>query len=242
MSTSSSRVRNRAWLLVSVVAVVAMLLVATPSAKAQTENDFQLWTALFFTGHAVPGARGPVFWFDAHARRGNAGTLMILRPGLGYAFASWASVWVGYAWTPVFLDETSERVATQGVCEQLTLTYRQAPRLVLQARTRFEQFWSDAGPGMFPRLRQFMRANYRPSEGVPVGLALWDEVFFGLKSTAWASAGFFENRIFAGLAIFAVEDRFRVETGYMFVNAIRGQGKILKHVLAINLFVTFKPS
>jgi len=223
------------------VFMTAVLLTAAPSAKAQTKDDFAIWTALFFTGQAFHDAKSPTFWFDAHARRSDAGTLLILRPGLGYAFAPWVSIWAGYAWTPFFLDETSTRVDTQGVWEQLTFNYRGAPRLALQSRTRFEQFWSDAGSGMFPRFRQFVRANVRPSESVPVGLALWDEVFVGLKAPSWGQTGFLENRIFAGMAIFGAKKRFRVEPGYMFVNVTRGSAKLLSHVLAINLFVTFKP-
>lgn len=212
-----------------------------PRAKAQTSHDFQIWNAVFFTGQALRQERGPTFWFDAHARRSSAGSVVILRPGVGYALSSWASIWVGYAWGPGFLDASSSRVDVQGVWEQATFTYRKGGRFTLQARTRFEQFWSDAGSGMFPRIRQFGRFNYRPSEDVPVGLALWDEVFFGLKSTDWADAGFFENRLFGGLAIFANKSVFRVEPGYMFLNVTQGSAKILSHVLVINFFIDFQP-
>ncbi len=167
--------------------------------------------------------------------------MLILRPGVGYALSSWASLWVGYAWAPAFVDASSTRVDVQGIWEQATFTYKKAGRLTLQARTRFEQFWSDTGSGMFPRLRQFGRFNYRRSEDVPVGLAVWDEVFFGLKSTDWAEAGFFENRIFAGLAIFANKSIFRIEPGYMFVNVTQGSAKILSQTLVINFFIDFKP-
>ncbi len=193
--------------------VVVLSLDATPRAEAQTVKDFQLWTAVFFTAQPLPGPTGPTFWFDAHARRSSPGSVLILRPGLGYAFAPWASVWLGYAWAPAFLDATGTRVDTQGLWEQLTLTYSGKPRVTLQSRTRFEQFWSDAGAGMFPRIRQLARAHVRPSERIPVGLAIWDEVFFGLKSTDWADAGFFENRVFAGLAILAGHGFLRVEPG-----------------------------
>lgn len=113
------------------------------------------------------------------------------------------------------------------------------PHLALQSRTRFEQFWSDAGSGMSPRLREFVRANYHPSSSVPVGIAFRDEVFFRMKTTDWGQAGFFENRVFAGLALFA-NKVLRVEPGYMFVNATKGSEKLLSHVLAVNLFVALK--
>lgn len=239
--TRRRRSGDRVKISLGIASIVIMLLGPAPAAEAQTVSDFQLWTAVFFTAQPLAGPRGPTFWFDAHARRSGPGTVLILRPGLGYAFAPWGSVWAGYAWTPAFLDETGTRVDTQGVWEQLTFTYRGAPRLTLQSRTRFEQFWSDLGEGMYPRLRQFVRANVRPSDRVPVGVALWDEVFFGLKSTDWARGGFFENRVFAGMAIFARNGFFRVEPGYMFVNVTQGPLKAFNHILAINLFVTFRP-
>lgn len=60
-----------------------------------------------------------------------------------------------------------------------------------------------------------------------------------MKTTDWGQAGFFENRVFAGLALFA-NKVLRVEPGYMFVNATKGSEKLLSHVLAVNLFVALK--
>jgi hypothetical protein len=241
MSTFWRHLSCNADVVLAVATMAAALLLGAPEAEAQTTSDFQIWTATFFTAHALPGPRSPTFWLDVHARRSDPGTVLILRPGLGYAFTPWASVWAGYAWNPLFIDATGSRVDVQGVWEQVTFTYHRASKLTLQSRTRFEQFWSDAGAGMFPRIRQFVRANYRPSEDVPVGVALWDEAFFGLKSVEWADAGFFENRIFAGLAIFGGKGRFRVEPGYMFVNVSQGSVKRLNHVLGLFFFVSFKP-
>jgi hypothetical protein len=221
--------------------LLAVALLATPSrSHAQTESQFAIWTAAFATAQLFPKAPSPTFWFDAHARRSEPGTLLILRPGLGYAFTPWGSIWVGYDWVPTFDDATGERVDTQGVWEQLTFDY--APRrLTFQSRTRFEQDWSDAGSGMRARLREFVRTNVKPSESVPLGIALWDEVFFGLNSPEWTRTGFLENRLFAGLAIFA-NRFFRVEPGYMFVNVTRPDNSVLlSHIFAINLFVNYKP-
>jgi hypothetical protein len=220
--------------------LLAAALLVTPSRSyAQTESEFAIWTAAFATAQLFPKPPSPTFWLDVHARRSEPGTLLILRPGLGYAFTSWGSIWVGYDWVPSFVDATGERVDTHGIWEQLTFDY--APRrLTFQSRTRFEQDWSDAGSGMRPRLRQFVRTNVKPSESVPLGIALWDEVFFSLKSTEWARGGFLENRLFAGLAIFA-NRFFRVEPGYMFVNVKKSDTVLLSHIFAINFFVNYKP-
>lgn len=236
LAITAPKLRLRAALLVGLI-----VLCSAQVATAETDDDFEIWTAAFVTAQFRETAPGPTLWFDVHARRADAGSVLILRPGVGYAFNSWASVWVGYAWNPVFKDASHERVDVQGPWEQLTLNYGKNPKMVLQSRTRFEQFWSDAGDKMYPRLREFGRFNYRPSSSVPVGVAIFDEVFFGLKDVDWAHKGFFENRIFAGLAIFDSSGVFRVEPGYMFVNIKRGENKLLGHVLSLNFFLNFKP-
>ena len=221
--------------------LLATALLTTPSQSyAQTESDFAIWTAAFATAQIFREAPSPTLWLDVHARRSDPGTLLILRPGVGYAFTPWGSIWVGYDWVPSWVDATGERVDTQGIWEQLTFDY--APRrLTFQSRTRFEQDWSDAGSGMRARLRQFVRTNVKPSESVPLGIALWDEVFFGLNSPEWTHSGFLENRVFAGLAIFA--NRFcRVEPGYMFVNVKRPDNSVLlSQIFAVNFFVYYRP-
>lgn len=108
-------------------------------AAAQKESDFEIWGALFFTGQVFDNTPTPSFWFDAHARRSERGTVHILRPGVGFAFASWGSVWLGYAWTPEWLDATGERRDEHRIWEQLTLDCRRVVGLLIQSRTRFEQ-------------------------------------------------------------------------------------------------------
>jgi hypothetical protein len=234
----SPTLRGLGALVVGMLFAVGLLLVPSEG-YADTQSDFQIWTAFFATDQLFAKTPSLTFWFDAHARRSDPGSVLILRPGLGYAFTPWFSVWAGYAWNPVWSDATGERNDVRGPWEQFTFDHH-VRRLTFQSRTRFEQFWSDVGDGMYPRLRQFVRTNVRPKESVPVGVALWDEAFFGLKSTSWADAGFFENRAFAGLAIFTGKT-FRVEPGYMLVNVKRGSTMLLGHTLAINMLFSFKP-
>lgn len=74
---------------------------------------------------------------------------------------------------------------------------------------------------------------------MPVGIALWDEVFVGIEGATWAKQGFDQNRVFLGLAVYAFEKLFRVEVGYLNVYLSRQQNR-LDHVLSINFFVSFK--
>ncbi len=222
-----------------IVAFVVSFAAPARPTSAQVEHDFEIWAALFATAQVFPEDRGPVFWFDAHARRGSPGTVAILRPGVGYAFASWASLWVGYAWIPRWGDVTGTRRDEQRVWEQVIFDYRGKPSLWLQSRTRFEQRFFDIGNNTAHRFRQLVRLNYRPKKTVPVGTAFWDEVFVGMQGADWAKQGFDQNRGFLGLAIFG-PDRFRVEVGYLNVFVAR-QDDVMAHVLSINLFYSFKP-
>jgi len=208
-------------------------------AGAQTDKDFAIWAALFATGQVFADEPSPTFWLDVHARRGESGAVHILRPGIGYAFAPWVSLWAGYAWVPEWFDATGQRTDEQRVWEQLIFDYRSKQGLWFQSRTRFEQRFSNAGSGTAHRFREFVRLNYRPKKSVPVGIAFWDELFVGIQGAEWAKQGFDQNRVFLGLAIYAFEKLLRIEVGYLNVYLSR-QPNRLTHVLGLNFLVSFK--
>jgi hypothetical protein len=235
LQTASSMTRQ----LLVFLCVVTFVLAAGRHASAQTDKDFAIWAALFATGQVFEDQPSPVFWLDVHARRGDSGTVGILRPGVGYAFAPWVSLWVGYAWVPEWFDATGQRIDEQRVWEQLIFDYRSKLGLWFQSRSRFEQRFSNAGSGTAHRFRQLVRLNYRPKESVPVGIAFLDEVFVGIQGASWAKQGFDQNRVFLGLAIYAFEKRFRVEVGYL-NDYLSRQPNRLVHILSINFFLSFK--
>jgi len=223
----------------ALVCLVMLWVACTRDASAQTEQDFAIWAALFFTAQVYADSPSPTFWLDAHARRGDVGTVHILRPGAGFAFAPWGSLWLGYAWVPEWIDATGERRDEQRIWEQLILDYRSSLGLYFQSRSRFEQRFLKGASGTAHRFRQFVRLNYRPRKAVPVGIVFLDEVFLGIQGATWAKQGFDQNRVFLGLAIYAFEKLFRVEVGYLNVYLSRQQNR-LDHVLSINFFVSFK--
>ena len=219
--------------------VFSVTVVSAREAGAQTDKDFAIWGAVFATGQVFADEPSPVFWLDVHGRRGDSGTVHILRPGIGYAFAPWVSLWVGYAWVPEWFDATGQRADEQRVWEQLIFDYRSKQGLWFQSRTRFEQRFSNAGSGTAHRFRQMVRLNYRPKKSVPVGIAFVDELYVGMEGASWAKQGFDQNRVFLGLAIHSFEKLFRTEVGYLNVYLSR-QPNRLTHVLSINFFVSFK--
>lgn len=209
-------------------------------ASAQTDREFAIWSALFFTGQVYADSPSPTFWFDTQARRGEGGTVYILRPGAGVAFAPWGSLWLGYAWVPVWTDATGERSDEQRIWEQLILNHQTDSGVFFQSRSRFEQRFLKGASGNANRFRQFVRLNYKPRLRTPVGIAFWDEVFVGIDSDDWAKQGFDQNRLFIGLAIYALE-LFRVEVGYLNVYLSREPDALIQ-ALSINFFVSFQGS
>lgn len=226
--------------------VVALALAAAALepdlAAAQDRDELQIWTALLGTAHTEPAPPGLAFWLDVHARRGSAGTVMIVRPAVGVQITEWLSLWGGYAWVPVFDDLTGGAVHEHRAWQQVILSHRfDEIGISMQSRTRFEQRFSEAGSDVGFRLREFVRVNWRPSPDFPMGVAVWDELFVGLNDTDWgAPGGIDQNRIFVGPFLQAASWA-RLEAGYLFVYLDRGTSDLYAHVLAVNLFVSPRP-
>ena len=209
-------------------------------AHALTRSEFHQWTALLSTGRLKQGPPGMTFWFDAHARRGDSNTVLILRPGVGAQLTPWLTLWAGYAWVPTFGDRSRGTTHEHRVWEQITLSHQTAG-WSFQSRTRLEQRVSDAGDDVGHRIREFVRVNWQPDANFPMGAAFWDEIFIGLNNTDWgAPKGFDQNRLFLGPFLNPLPWA-RLEMGYLFAYLDRGNADLAAHVLAVNLFVSLKP-
>ena len=224
-------------------ALALLLLTSAGSAAAQTRDELQIWTAMLGTAHTEPAPPGLAFWLDVHLRRGEGGTVFIGRPAVGVQVTDWLSLWAGYAWVPVFSDDNGDTLHEHRAWQQVILQHRIAEAgLALQSRTRFEQrFVAGASdPGL--RLRHFARLGWQPSADVPLGLAVWDELFLGLGETSWGQpGGIDQNRIFVG-PFLRMNRWVRFEAGYLFVYLDRGDRDLRAHVRAVNLFLTPRPA
>ena len=221
---------------------LTLVLGVASSAAAQDREEVQLWSAILATASTTPAPPGLAFWLDVHARRGDPSTVALVRPGVGAEIFSWLSVWGGYAWIPNANDETGETTHEHRIWQQVVLSHGfDEPRVSIQSRTRFEQRFSDRGSDVGLRLRQFVRLNWSPVPDVPVGLALWDEIFVGLTETDWgAPTGVDQNRFFVG-PFLALAGWARLEAGYLFAYLDRGASDLYAHVIAVNLFVSPRP-
>ena len=231
--------RGRTW----AVAVVLGVALWAGRAHAQDRDEFQLWAALLGTAHTAPAPPNFAFWLDVHGRRGSGGTIVLVRPGVGFAINPWLSVWAGYAWIPTMNDAMGGAASHEHrIWQQLILSPSLAELgLSFQSRTRFEQRFSENGDDVALRIRQFVRANWQPSPDFPMGIAFWDELFIGLTENDWnAPQGIDQNRVFIG-PFLKMAPWARLEAGYAFVYLDRGTTDLYAHVLAVNLFVSPRP-
>ncbi len=217
--------------------MLAVLAVCQP-ARADTQQEFQAWTALLATADLTAGPTGPSLWFDVHGRRAEGAATHILRPGIGYRLSPLISLWMGYAWTPVF-PAGEKRRDEHRLWQQLTLNHNFDSGLALQSRTRLEQRFSPHGDDIGYRVREFVRAGYTFG-AAGVGLVAWDELFVGLRKTNFgAPSGLDQNRAFAGL-LWSMPRWGRLELGYLNVYIHRNDDTVA-HVVAANLFMALKP-
>ena len=226
--------------LAALASVVA--LVSTPGVGwAQTTSEFQLWNGVFVTQQLSSEAPSAALWLDLHARRGADGTVGIVRPGVGFRASKWLSVWGGYAWIPVDDDTIGEASNEHRAWQQVILDHRFPAGVTLQSRTRLEQRFSDGGDDIGLRVRQFVRANWRPTPDTPVGLASWDELFLGLNETTWGQpGGIDQNRLFIG-PFLQPTPLLRVEAGYLLAYLERDDSDRVFHAAALNVFLSPPP-
>ena len=223
-------------------ALLAAIMLAPASVAAQDADDFQSWASVAATVDAAPRPPALSFWLDVHARRASESTAVLVRPGVGVVVVDWLSLWAGYAWIPTFDDAAGGEASHEHrIWEQAQAQHRFDFGLALQARARLEQRFVEGAGDVGVRARQFVRVNWQPSAEVPLGVAIWDELFVGLNDTGWGQAsGFDQNRLFVGLFLLA-PPWARLEAGYLFVYRDRGGADLYTHALAINLFVSARP-
>jgi hypothetical protein len=242
--TSSPRVGARAVidpmkrLFFGSLFVSAMLLAPRP-VRGETRTETQYWTAAFLTARitgetpAEPGMSG---WFDVHGRFGEDRSVAIVRPGLGYRFSGFVSGWVGYAWVPTWVDE-APTIHEHRIWQQAILQGTEGI-LRYQIRPRVEQRLREGQDDVGLRFRLFVRANFRLMDQVPLDVATWDELFFGLNETTWGQVGGFDqNRVFLGLSY--TFGAIRTEAGYLNVAIHRlGGSWLIQHNPMISLSIT----
>lgn len=192
------------------------------------------WTAVLLQKSLSEGDSGPRLWLDLHDRRGETGTVQIVRPGVGWQFNPQASVWLGYAWIPTWPDE-GDATFEHRIWEQAFLSKKLGDSWSFTLRPRLEQRLRFDQDGMGHRLRVMGRAAYHL--GGPVSVVVWDEAFIQFNTNDWITAkGFDQNRLFIGPALTGFEG-MRVEVGYFNQLVPRPDLLTLNHTVMVNLFL-----
>lgn len=221
-----------------------LLLQQMPAAAApQFREDFQTWTNITANGSfglVDPSLSRFRFWLEGQGRFGNDSTTLsqgILRPGLGYALTDTASLWLGYAVIPTMEPFSSVDFNENRIWQQLLWT-PSTPFGPITSRTRFEQRFTRA-PDVSYRFRQMVRMAYPLDFAPGFMLVGWEELFLNVNSTGAITAGFDQNRVFAGIG-YAIDENIRTEVGYMNQYIYRDTTEdLMTHVFSLGLFLNY---
>ncbi|MCY0990981.1 DUF2490 domain-containing protein [Nannocystis sp. ILAH1] len=245
-------IRRPSRLLPLVVGLAALFAGSTARATTPSEPDLGIWNQVMLDVNLDAKAKGLRLVLDFHLRRMNSplqyigdmagqvvetrqnpNTFVVVRPAIGYMWAKWGGLFVGYIWLSDFFDDPefarTRNVDEHRIYSQLTLRWAVEGRFDINWRNRVEHrirthgLGSDdvvdgvpqtMGMGRWAhRFRQQLRVAINFKRDAPWQLLLYDEFFFHLTRTAYTEPGFDQNRIFVGLAYDAKP--VRVEFGYL---------------------------
>jgi hypothetical protein len=217
----------------------AAIAALSGAAHAQSDSDFQAWSALFFTGKPAEDSR-LLLWFDGHARFNDDASdlgVSIIRPGLGWRVSDKVDLWAGYA-RVVSRSDAAPDVEENRIWQQATYPVSTLFGGALTGRTRLEQRFRETGDDTGWRVRQFVRWERR-FEGSPLSPVIANELFVNVNDADWGQqSGFDQNRLFAGGA-WRVSKNVRLEGGYLH-NRLNtaGPGGQTNHNVFFNLFLS----
>jgi hypothetical protein len=191
-----------------------LLVLASPAAARPSDSQAQLWYAAFTQG---PIARPFLYYLEAQPRLGQDDGRLILRSALGLALpVEGLSVWLGYAWIPVWPwdEDPAPRLNESRLYQQLLYNTALGP-VRLSSRTRLEQRLLASAAGTSHRFRTFLRGSAPLGGESPLSLILWDEVFFHLNTVEGGPRrGFDQNRAFLGVG-YKLSAHVTLEAGYL---------------------------
>ncbi len=211
---------------------------------ASAENDTQLWSAFMANGKFQEGSNWR--WSaELQPRIGDNVSYperLLVRPAVGYALAPNLVLWLGYAWTPLFMDSAYNHKFNdeQRIWQQVT--YDQTfGNWQINHRARLEERYIEGVYGEANRLRYLLRVSHPLmdlADGAVVGLTAYDEYFYNLNAVKPSvKSGYDRNRIFFGP--YWDNKKTRVEVGY-FVETSDRLNKSDRRITALAAYLTFR--
>jgi len=221
------------------------LLVFPVGGLCDSLNDTQAWSALI--AKFPIASEGRFFgYFEAQPRVGdNVSELerLLIRPALGYKVTPDLSVFLGYGWTPTFMNnhyESDFRDETR-IWEQLSYNQHDVFGLLeVEHRFRQEQRFIQHVGNAANRSRYMLKGSLPLTTEKDFGLTGYDELFVSLNSVDnGPRAGFDRNRIFVGP--YVVMKPLRLELGYLgeYGKRFMGSEDRMIHAVALYAFLTF---
>lgn len=184
------------------------------------EDDTQIWSAFMATGKFYPLSNWR--WYaEAQPRIGDNASYperLLVRPSIGYQVAPNLVLWMGYGWTPLFMNSKYEHRFNDEhrIWQQVTYDHL-IGSLLINHRLRLEERFVEGVYGETTRLRYLLRFSqplHTLASGDVLGLTAYDEYFYNLSQVSPSiKSGYDRNRIFFGS--YWDNQKVRIDFGYL---------------------------
>lgn len=196
---------------------VLSLLVVSPSDSCAQKTDFQSWNQVTATVN-LDAQKQWFAYMEAQPRIGDDISRLerlLIRPALGYNINEKLAVYLGYAWTPTFMNSSyQEDFRNENRIWQQVLYKHDLWGLQWQHRLRQEQRIIEDASGTSNRTRYLVRGSYGLTEDGSYGLTGYNELFVTENGTTKGPVGGFDrDRFFFGPYVKSGPGRY--EVGYL---------------------------
>ena len=200
-----------------IVLALALICAAGGQPCVAQQTDFQSWSLLTATVSLDPAKKFFVYT-EVQPRVGDDIARLerlLMRPALGYNLNSNVALFLGYAWTPTFMNASyDEDFRNENRIWQQVLFKHSDFGFDWQHRIRQEQRIIEDASGPSNRTRYLLRGSYGLSEDKKLGLTGYNELFVTLNSVQHGPKGGFDrNRFFVGP--YVTSGAARYEVGYL---------------------------
>lgn len=223
--------------------LICLICAFLPVIPASAEDDFQLWTTVTASGKFDPTSK--FYWYlEGQPRIGDDAHYierLLIRGAAGYELSPNLIAWLGYGWTPLYMNSNYEHDFQNETRIFEQVTYDQKfDKFSLSHRARLEEREIDGVSTTAVRFRYLLRGSLPliKLEGSSlIGLSAYDEYFYNLNSTSpKIASGPDRNRLFAGP--YWKNDFVRVDLGYLLETSERID-KSDRHIHALATYVSF---
>ena len=199
--------------------ILLLILFTTTDFAIAAEHDIGAWTSFTTAGSLAekPGGSRWLYTVEAQARYFDIGSGInqwLVRPALGYEFASNVKVWIGYArlraTSRAGIDSDEDRF-----WQQVDWAKPLNGRGRLAIRGRLEQRSASISDDLRLVLRLQAKYSHPVSDNSRTTLVVALEPFVDLNDTDWdGDSTFAQNRSFVGIG-WRIGDQLAIEAGYM---------------------------